>query len=258
MTVGLASGGANGVCFGVRPISSPVTAAAGVGESTPPEGLLGGRFWVLQESDEEEDGQAEETPERDWASMRYGCHTPPPASGRDLAESSTSLARRALKRIQRQQAQRLAATAVIELNEGMVSPSSRPLGKSTSKVKVLPVLEPSVFHDESLHGWSVVHRRRWLPAIGKKRQVPLISQNSKSDCSGQHKPWADDRVQGVRRGPLPIVHRALQAARRHSRTESRYQRVEVGGSRRWTPLSQILRVYVEASGGWGAGGFATF
>jgi hypothetical protein len=145
MTVGLASGGANGVCFGVRPISSPVTAAAGVGESTPPEGLLGGRFWVLQESDEEEDGQAEETPERDWASMRYGCHTPPPASVRDLAESSTSLARRALKRIQRQQAQRLAATAVIKLNEGMASPSSRPLGKSTSKIKVLPVLEPSVF-----------------------------------------------------------------------------------------------------------------
>jgi hypothetical protein len=94
---------------------------------------------------EDEDGQVEVTPEQDWASMRYGCHTPSPASGRDLAKSSTSLARRALKRVQRQQAQRLAATAVIELDEGMVSPSSRPLGKSTSKIKVLPVLEPSVF-----------------------------------------------------------------------------------------------------------------
>jgi hypothetical protein len=100
---------------------------------------------VVQDSDDEEDGQEEVTPMRDWASMRYGCRTPSPAAGRDLAESSMSLARRALKRIQRQQAQRLAATAVIELNEGMVSPSSRPLGKSTSKIKVLPVLEPSVF-----------------------------------------------------------------------------------------------------------------
>ncbi|KAK1697739.1 hypothetical protein QYE76_014436 [Lolium multiflorum] len=229
MTVGLATGGANGDCLGVRQISSPVFTAAGKEEGASPEGLPGGRFWVLQELDDEEDGQAEVTPVRDWASMRYGCHTPSSASGRDLDESSTALARRALKRVHRQQAQRLAATAVIELDEGMVSPSSRPLGKSTSKIKVLPVLEPTVFRDESSHGWSVVHRRRWLPAIGKKRHDPLNSLNSNLDCSGQQKPWADDRVQGARRGPLPIVHRALQAARRHTRSESRYQRVEVGG-----------------------------
>ncbi|KAK1632989.1 hypothetical protein QYE76_007304 [Lolium multiflorum] len=50
--------------------------------------------------------------------MRYGCSTPSPETGRDLAESSTALARRALKRLQRLQAQRLAATAAIEFDEG--------------------------------------------------------------------------------------------------------------------------------------------
>jgi hypothetical protein len=194
---------------------------------------------VFQESDDEDDGQAEASPVRECASMRYGCDTPSPVSGRDLDESSTALARRALKRVQRQQAQRLAATAAFELDEGMISPASRPLGISTSKFKVRPVLEPIVFHDESTHCWTVVHRRRWLPAIGKKGSDPLNPLSSKHTRSGQSKSWADDRVQGARRGPLPIVHRALQAAKRHTRSESRYQRVEVGESSLDVPFTNF-------------------
>jgi hypothetical protein len=30
------------------------------------------------------------------------------------------------------------------------------------------VLEPSVFLDDISEGWTVVHRRRWSPAISKK------------------------------------------------------------------------------------------
>jgi hypothetical protein len=142
MTVGLATG----VCLGDHKISSPGFATMVREEDASPESPLGGRFWVLQTSDDEEDGQAEaESPVRDWASMRYGCLTPSSASGRDLAESSTELASRALKRLQRQQVQRLAATAAIELDEGMISPATRPLGKSTTKIKLTLVLETTVF-----------------------------------------------------------------------------------------------------------------
>jgi hypothetical protein len=47
------------------------------------------------------------------------------------------------------------------------------LGRST-KIKERPVLEPSVFHDESIQGWTVVRRRRWSPAIRRAALDPKL------------------------------------------------------------------------------------
>jgi hypothetical protein len=114
---------------------------------------------VLQSSDDEEDGSAEEAlPAGDRDPLRYVCQTPSSVSERDLSENSSELARRALKRVNRQRAQRLAARAVIELEgEGMLSSSIWLLGRSMSKTINKPILEPSVFRDDCLQGWTVVH-----------------------------------------------------------------------------------------------------
>jgi hypothetical protein len=82
------------------------------------------------------------------------------------------LAQRAIKRINRQNAQRRAASAAMAFMspEGTLSPMLTPLGGSGQKNKHLnlPILEPSLFEDDGLEGWTVVRRRRWSPASGKK------------------------------------------------------------------------------------------
>jgi hypothetical protein len=51
-------------------------------------------------------------------------------------------------------------------SEGMTSSPSLPLGNQRNLMghKKLPVLEPTVFPDEDMEGWTVVPRRRWSPA----------------------------------------------------------------------------------------------
>jgi hypothetical protein len=132
--------------------------------------LGGGRFWLLQTSDDEREEDDEEvtsdTEDTDMT-LRYLCRSPSPVSGRDIVEGSTVLAQRLLKRIKRQDEQHRATKAamVITAQEGTWSPRSPLLlssdkfpGKTKSYNK--PVLEPSVFLDESREGWTVVRRRR--------------------------------------------------------------------------------------------------
>ncbi|KAM0909914.1 hypothetical protein ACQ4PT_014507 [Festuca glaucescens] len=81
-----------------------------------PEWLRGSRFWLLDSSDDEEEGAEEglspgsedfDTP------VKYLCHTPSPVHDRDIAEDSKELVRRALKRIKRRDAQRMATKAAM-------------------------------------------------------------------------------------------------------------------------------------------------
>jgi hypothetical protein len=41
----------------------------------------------------------------------------------------------------------------------------------------LPVLEPSVFVDKTVEGWTLVRRRRWSLASAKQVSDPSISVN---------------------------------------------------------------------------------
>ncbi|KAM0921230.1 hypothetical protein ACQ4PT_007109 [Festuca glaucescens] len=150
-----------------------------------PERRLGGRFWVLQSSNDEDDSEGEATlAARDTASLQYLCQTPLSVADRDLSERSSMLARRQLKRINRQHVQRMTAMAAMELDQsqGTWSPSSMPVGMFAckSKVKDRPVLEPTVFVDDGGEGWTVVRRRRWSPAIVRHPLDPIISQVSKT------------------------------------------------------------------------------
>ncbi|KAM0836214.1 hypothetical protein ACQ4PT_062457 [Festuca glaucescens] len=88
-----------------------------------PEWLRGSRFWLLQSIDDEGEGGEEELSsvvEDCDMPIRYLCRTPSPASGRDIDEDSRELARRTLKRIKRQDAQREATKAAmaLEFSEG--------------------------------------------------------------------------------------------------------------------------------------------
>jgi hypothetical protein len=115
---------------------------------------------VLQSSDDEEDDDDGVVSPADGRNVLRYCQTPSTVSTRDLLEKPSDLARRARKRINRQWTQSMAARAAIELeDEGMLSTSLRPLGRSATKSLIKPVLEPSVFRDDTLQGWTVVHRR---------------------------------------------------------------------------------------------------
>ncbi|KAK1613670.1 hypothetical protein QYE76_019187 [Lolium multiflorum] len=149
-----------------------------------PERSLGGRFWVLQASDEEEDGEVDVISSSGGErSLRYLVSTPASASDRDLSERSSELARKLRKRINRQMSQRRAATAAMEFPESAGTSSSDllPLGRDQNKMKIRarPVLEPYVFLDDGLGGWTVVRRRHWSPVMDKKSPDPIISQISK-------------------------------------------------------------------------------
>jgi hypothetical protein len=95
------------------------------------------------------------------------------------------------------------------------------LGKSISKIKNRPVLEPLVFHDDCMQGWTVVHRRRWSPAFGKKVLDPELTP-------GLTRSWADGNVTVARRGPATIVHHDIEATKQSRPNEKQFMRVEVG------------------------------
>ncbi|KAM0842884.1 hypothetical protein ACQ4PT_058062 [Festuca glaucescens] len=149
MTVGKAFGDRKGDLAN----PPPAKVQRGRDDCRSPERHLGGRFWVLQSSDDEEDSDVEEMSSAGGSvSMKYLCQTPTLVSGIDISEQPSELARRKLKRINRQRNQRMAAMAAMELasSEGTWSPSSMPLGMSVckTKAKAMPVLEPSVFVDD--------------------------------------------------------------------------------------------------------------
>jgi hypothetical protein len=91
---------------------APVTARRRLFDGITPEHSLGGRFWVLSPSDDEdEDDVAMDvtSPLPAAGSWRYLCHTPEEADDRDLCESIQGMARRSIKRIHRCRMQRQAA-----------------------------------------------------------------------------------------------------------------------------------------------------
>ncbi|KAM0898292.1 hypothetical protein ACQ4PT_022009 [Festuca glaucescens] len=163
-----------------------------------PEKFTGSRFWVLQADDEEdtdlEDGEEEEGGDDGSPagggdrSATYLCHTPVPVRDADLVEASSELNRRQMKRLRRRDEQRMAARSALffSTREGMNTPPSMPLGIQTkSAVAKNPVLEPSVFVDESMDGWTVVRRRRWSPAFDDNLRDPKMMDNSNLRAAGQ-------------------------------------------------------------------------
>ncbi|KAM0898288.1 hypothetical protein ACQ4PT_022022 [Festuca glaucescens] len=113
MTVGQTSSDTSGdpTC------TSPATIRTEREEGGLPERPLGGRFWVLQSFDDEEDNDdGVDSPADERNLLRY-YQTPSTVSGRDLSEKPSDLARRARKRINRQRAQSMAARAAIELED---------------------------------------------------------------------------------------------------------------------------------------------
>jgi hypothetical protein len=125
----------------------------------------------MQDSEDEDEDEAEDEDAEDFSasgdadrSFRYLCRSPSLVNGRDIAESSSTLARRLLKRIKRWQEQCLATKAAMELTspEGTCSRVHLSLDSLSSKGKDLrmPVFEPSVFMDDNADGWTVVRRRR--------------------------------------------------------------------------------------------------
>jgi hypothetical protein len=164
---GDATGDADGDLVSAIPVAG--------GDGLMPEHPLGGRFWVLTPSDDE-DGEVDmvaASPSPDAGSLRYLCRTPEEVGDRDLNDPTREAARRSIKRIHRRQMQRAAAMDFMVMEGTSLSTMSTPLGRSVSKKSlILPVLEPSIFVDNDQEGWTVVHRRRWSPEFGKKAQNP--------------------------------------------------------------------------------------
>jgi hypothetical protein len=151
--------------------------------------------------------------------MRYLCRTPSSMSDRDISEGTSELARQTLKRINRQRNQRMAAMVAMEfaLSEGMLSPFSRPLGMPVgkTKIKARPVLEPSVFMDDGMDGWTVVRRRRWSPAIGNRSHDPRKSGASK--ISGLGSAWTPSGANRSRArwGPNTVMYQVPAVTKVH-------------------------------------------
>jgi hypothetical protein len=167
---GDATGDADGDLVSAIPVAG--------GDGLMPEHPLGGRFWVLTPSDDDEDGEVDmvaASPSLDAGSLRYLCRTPEEVGDRDLNDSIQEMARRSIKRLHRCQMQRQAAMEFIAMEGTSNSMMSTPLGRSSSKKSVnLPVLGPSVFVDDGQEGWTVVHRRRWSPEFGKNAHNPAV------------------------------------------------------------------------------------
>ncbi|KAM0830239.1 hypothetical protein ACQ4PT_066356 [Festuca glaucescens] len=178
-------GGVSGDSGGDLATPTPARVLKGSDGVCSPEWLSGSRFWMLQSSDEDEEGEEEGSSSAGESDkpVRYLCRTPSPVGARDLFEDSTELARRTLKRIKQRNGKRMAAKAAMELTtqEGMASPFSLSQGKNSgkNKIKTMPVMEPSVFMDDNTEGWTVVRRRRWSPAIARRSQDPRKTAISK-------------------------------------------------------------------------------
>ncbi|KAM0871704.1 hypothetical protein ACQ4PT_039194 [Festuca glaucescens] len=201
-------------------------------DGVSPELPLGGRFWALQPPDEEEDGDTEAISEVEVSeTFRYLCRTPSLAGDRDISEDTVELARRARKRIERQKNQRMAAMAAFELSAsaGTLSPSLMPLGMSVGKAKIksMPVLEPSVFMDDDMDGWTVVRRRHWSPVISSEAHDSRKVGISKNYILGsdRHRAGANlDRARWglvIQRNHAPAVVQAPRATGVHRSHQAR-------------------------------------
>ncbi|KAM0824032.1 hypothetical protein ACQ4PT_070474 [Festuca glaucescens] len=161
--------------------------------------------------------------------IRYLCSTPTQVSGRDIDDSSTELARRSLKRTNRRDQQRAATKAAMALSspEGKVSLSPLSLDKSLGKTKelIMPVMEPTVFLDDSTEGWTVVRRRRWPPAIGKKALDPRNMGNSNFPVLGLARLLANSKTNMDRHGPFLARIRSSDATRSNGDRKPRQARV---------------------------------
>jgi hypothetical protein len=185
-----------------------------------PEWVRGSRFWLLQSSDDEEDGGEDELSsdaEDIDVPIRYLCHTPSPMGGIDIDEDSRELARRTLKRIRKRDAQQAATKASIELafSEGKCWSSLLRLGSRSAKISIQrrPVLEPSVFTDEDDGGWTVVHRRHRPPVNTERARDPKRTDFSKKLCLGPERPRASPIKNQVRWNPSVARNHIAAAAR---------------------------------------------
>ncbi|KAM0849021.1 hypothetical protein ACQ4PT_053994 [Festuca glaucescens] len=197
-----------------------------------PEWLCGSRFWMMQASDdevEEDDEEVSSAPEVTDKTIRYLCRSPSPVSGRDIVDDSTALARRLLKRIKRRDEQRLATKAAMALisQEGTCSPLYLSLDKSSGKTKdqSRPVMEPSVFLDESTEGWTVVRRRRWPSVIDRTALDPKITENSNHTVLGLARLRASPNHKMDRGSPLFTRQRLSNASRSNGDRTTRQARV---------------------------------
>ncbi|KAM0905253.1 hypothetical protein ACQ4PT_017525 [Festuca glaucescens] len=211
MTVGSPPGDTGGDLATPTPVKVPTA-----GESvSAPEWLTGSRFWMLQSSDDEDNGEedGDEGKDEDMAgSVSFFCRSPSPASDADLHERSEELARRHRKRIQRRDNQRMATRAALLLSatEG-TSPfpsPTLPLGSNLgARRKASPVLEPTVFFDDDVEGWTVVRRRRWSPASDEKIRDPRKEENSKKSDVGFVRLRAGVHCRSMVAGPNLVRHR---------------------------------------------------
>ncbi|KAM0842689.1 hypothetical protein ACQ4PT_058202 [Festuca glaucescens] len=199
MTVEALSGDRGGDLAAQTPVR--VSTASEVREelACSSERFSGSRFWLLQSEDveENEEDADEEVGQQDGVSsagigdksVKYLCRTPSPVSDADLVEGSSELSRRQRKRIVRRDGHRMAAAASLffSIPEGMNSSPPLPLGKQlrSSGGKAMPVLQPSVFFDDTTEGWTVVRRQRWSPAPDVRFQDPRSKVNSKNYVVGQ-------------------------------------------------------------------------
>ncbi|KAM0863643.1 hypothetical protein ACQ4PT_044458 [Festuca glaucescens] len=212
-------------------LATPSPAREGSPEGSP-DWLRGSRFWLLQSSDDEEEGVEEEVScgaEDFDMSFKYFCRTPSPVSGRDIVDDSRELARRTLKRIEKRDAQRMRTMAAMAFatTEGKSSSSPVPLGKSSGKYKILarPVMEPSTFVDDNNGGWTVVRRRHRPPVITGRVHDPeptVISKNSGLGLAGLR---ASPIKHKVRWNPSVARNRALPLARSDGDREPRQVKV---------------------------------
>jgi hypothetical protein len=139
-----------------------MTARRRLFDGITPEHSLGGRFWVLSPSDDEDEEEVAmdaASPLPDAGSWKYLCRTPEEMGDRDLCESTQGMARRATKRLHRRILQRQAAIDFMAIGGRPVSEVALSLGRSVSKKSVnFPVMPPSVFTDDGKGGWTVVRR----------------------------------------------------------------------------------------------------
>nr|XP_051229335.1 uncharacterized protein LOC127347151 [Lolium perenne] len=205
-------------------VGSSASEALGGVSSCSSERPIGSRFWALQSDDEEDGGSGDEEVD-EVSSVRGGdrlasffCRTPTPSRDADLAEGSSELNRQQLKRLRRRDGQRLAARVALFFSsgEGTGSLSSSLLDKKSKPVchMNLPVLEPSIFVDKTMEGWTLVRRRRWSSASVKKVRDPGITENSKVLTVGQARLRACAQRPGCRSGPKRQVGSSLDQLER--------------------------------------------
>jgi hypothetical protein len=198
-----------------------------------------GSFWALTFEDsssgsEEEDGQGGST-----RAFNYMCRSPSPDVTRDLVETSSGLVRRAEKRCERQNCQRIAAREFASSTDKVrssVPRSSSPTGNSSPAR--LTVLEPSMFPlaADDVAGWTVVRRLRSSASLDVPCSDPHIQRISKKSY------WALLQIArsfwlglqaGLRRSMPPIVRLAVPRPNQPDRTHRQFR----------TKLTTLLGVF---------------